>query len=640
MGKPYESEIEKFEMTYSWAQDNPIEELTSFLQHSAKTPLYVIGSGGSFTATAFATLLHQQIGTMAKCLTPLEFFNYDNIGKDNSILIVTAGGNNKDILTAFDKAILLESKNLGILCASINNKLTKKAEQIPRVFLNQAEIPTKKDGFLATNSLIALSIWLLRAYAKNFSLGIVLPNELSKLIHPDTDKINFRKVLEEKLSDFKSTVTIVVLYDNWGKTAAIDLESKLVEAGLFNVQLADYRNFAHGRHNWIGKNLENTGIVSLINPDCDTLAKKTLNLIPAGIPIAEINTKYSGPVGALSLLIQIMYIVKIFGDFKKVDPGRPRVATFGRKIYHLGIPKTKSKRKIEEISIERKFGKIEDKETFEIKLEALRKFLKKLETTTFDSIVFDYDGTLCDLPNRFKSPSAQTIEMLVALLEKEIPIGIATGRGKSVRNELQQVIPEKFWSKILIGYYNCADIAELGSENKPDVDKPTDPALTEFMRFLKKNQIVSKKIESEERPNQISLSVENMSALDLIKEINSINPKILDAVKIVESSHSLDIISKEVSKINLLKKLEKKFGTKKILCIGDRGLWPGNDYELLSTPYSLSVDEVNKEPESCWNISPVGNKGEQATKYYFESMILQNKKIQIKQKYKDKNYER
>ena len=173
--------------------------------------------------------------------------------------------------------------------------------------------------------------------------------------------------------------------------------------------------------------------------------------------------------------------------------------------------------------------------------------------------------------------------MLVALLEKEIPIGIATGRGKSVRNELQQVIPEKFWSKILIGYYNCADIAELGSENKPDVYKPTDPALTEFMKFLKKNQIVSKKIESEERPNQISLSVENMSALDLIKEINSINPKILDTVKIVESSHSLDIISKEVSKINLLKKLEKKFGTKKILCIGDRGLWPGNDYELLST---------------------------------------------------------
>ena len=566
---------------------------------------------------------------MAKCLTPLEFLNYQNIGKGNSILIITAGGNNKDILSVFDKSISVESKNLGILCASANNKLTKKAEQVPRVFLNQINTPTKKDGFLATNSLIALSIWLLRAYEKNFSLNIDLPYELSKLIHPDINKINFRKILTKKFSNFKNVKSIVVLYDNWGKTAAIDLESKLIESGLLNVQLADYRNFAHGRHNWIGKNRESTGIVYLTNSDCDILAKKTLNLIPSEIPIAEINTIHLGPTGTLSLLIQIMYIVKIFGDFRKIDPGRPSVAVFGRKIYHLGTPKLKSKRKIEEIIIERKFGKQIDKKIFERKLKALRKFLKKLEATTFDSIVFDYDGTLCDLPNRFKSPSEQTIKVLVTLLEKKIPIGIATGRGKSVRNELQRVIPEKYWPNVLIGYYNCADIAELGLENEPSVDKPINSTLVEFVKFLEKNQLVSKKIKLEERPNQISLFIENMSALDLIKEVNSINSKAMDLVKIVESSYSLDIVPKNVSKLDLLAYLKKRFNSKNILCVGDRGLWPGNDYELLSTEFSLSVDESNKDPNSCWNVAPIGNKGEQAIISYSKFIKLENNNFRL-----------
>ena len=125
--------------------------------------------------------------------------------------------------------------------------------------------------------------------------------------------------MEKKLCGFKNVFTILVLYDNIGKTAAIDLESKLIEAGLNNVQLADYRNFAHGRHNWIDKNPKQIGIISLINPECITLAEKTLNLIPKNIPIAKIDTEYSGPLGALSLLIQVMYTVKIFGDLEIIE---------------------------------------------------------------------------------------------------------------------------------------------------------------------------------------------------------------------------------------------------------------------------------------------------------------------------------
>ena len=629
MGKPYEKEIENFKSTYEWVLDNPIEKLSSFVYHSAKTPLYVIGSGGSFTATTFASMLHQQSGVMSRCVTPLEFINYENIGKNNSILIVTASGNNKDILSAFDRAVAIESNSLGVLCASENNKLVEKAEQIPRVFLNQSKIPTKKDGFLATNSLIALSVWLLRAYIEVFALDVILPRKLSELIHPDMDETDFRKTLSKKLQCFKNIPTIIVLYDNCGKTAAVDIESKLIEAGLNNVQLADYRNFAHGRHNWIGKNLKSVGVIALVNPECDILAKKTLNLIPKGIPIAELETSYSGPVGALSLLIQVMYAVKIFGDFCQIDPGRPGVATFGRKIYHLNIPKNKSNTRIEEIIIERKFGKINDKKILKIKSKALQKFLVKLESTLFDAIIFDYDGTLCDLPNRLSSPSHQTRNMLISFLQKKISVGVATGRGKSVSHELKKIIPEKFWSNVFIGYYNCAEIATLNEKNRPDTNTATDPTLVKFVDYLKESQIITEETKLDKRPNQISLSIDNISALDLIREVNSRNSDILNSVKIVESTHSLDIISKNVSKISLLEKMKDILNSKNILCVGDKGLWPGNDFELLSTPYSLSVDETNSNPDSCWNIAPLGSKGEQAVAYYSKLISIQNNNFKV-----------
>ena len=168
-------------------------------------------------------------------------------------------------------------------------------------------------------------------------------------------------------------------------------------------------------------------------------------------------------------------------------------------------------------------------------------------------------------------------------------------------------------------------------KNKPNTNIPTDPTLVKFMNYLKESQIITKKTELDERPNQISLSLDGISALGLIKEVNSRNPEILNSVKIVESTHSLDIISKNVSKVNLLEKIGETLNSKNILCIGDRGLWPGNDFELLATPYSLSVDEVSKDPDSCWNMSPLGYKGEQTVRYYLDSLIVTNKKIQIKQ---------
>ena len=63
------------------------------------------------------------------------------------------------------------------------------------------------------------------------------------------------------------------------------------------------------------------------------------------------------------------------------------------------------------------------------------------------------------------------------------------------------------------------------------------------------------------------------------------------------------------------------------LCIGDKGIWPGNDFELLSTTYSLSVNEVSIMPESCWNIAKVGSKNIKATLEYLNNLEIVDKSI-------------
>ena len=625
MGRPYAREIHEFGHTYTHALNTSIEKLTDFVSRASKTPLYVVGSGGSLTASVLTSTIHQEVGFMAKHITPLEFLT-SRIEKDTSVLIVSAGGNNKDILSAFDRAIAVEPTNLGVLCASTNNRLTRKAELSPRVFLCDASL--KKDGFLATNSLIAMSVWLIRAYAAVTHQETDLPDRLDILIHNGTNGQDTMAMLENRMSSLAGRSTIIVLYDVVGKTAATDLESKLVEAGLNNVHLSDYRNFAHGRHNWIGKNPNDTGMILLTSPGCRVLAAKTMQLMPNSVPVVEICTDRSGPAGMLSLLIQTMYAIKAFGDFRGIDPGRPGVAEFGRKIYHIGMPRTKIKMGLQDVVIIRKYGTVTNN-TFKTSQIALERFLNRMEQTPFDAIVFDYDGTLCDAPNRKNFPSASTIDMLSTLVKNEIPVGIATGRGKSIRDILRNVVPKFFWHSVFVGYYNCADIATLDTDTMPNVDTAIDPALIGFANYLVENGIVPKNA-MEKRPNQISLLEGNLTAIGLIREINTVNPQALDSIKIVESGHSIDILPTRVSKTALLDSIKGTLNCENILCIGDQGLWPGNDFELLCTPFSLSVNKTSKDPNSCWNLAPQGYVGEQATRYYFDLMKLDNKKIQIK----------
>lgn len=642
MGKPYKSELHQLEKTYQWALEAPIKGLSNFVTLSHDEPLFAVGSGGSMTSAHFATLLHESIGTLAKSVTPLELLSTGNALRNSGVLILSAGGRNSDILTAFRFAATAEPRHLMALCMATGSPLSRLAAEYRYSHLLEFDLPSEKDGFLATNSLLATATFLIRAYQEFSSQKWELPLDLISSDKTNIDPLN----TEEALLDRE---TLVILYGGWAYPAAADAESKFTEAALGNVQIADYRNFAHGRHHWLAKRGQQSGVIALITPDEKEIAERTLGLLPKNIPVLQLITEKRGPVGGLELLVKVLRLVDIVGGRKGIDPGRPGVPPFGRSIYHLRIPQSNGQNSYSNLldgqaatAILRKSKCASitelDREELDYWKNAYDDFLLGIEGTSFGTVVFDYDGTLCDLSERFNGPPKEIYQQIVRLLRGGIIVGIATGRGQSVRKDLQPVIPKKYWERVIIGYYNGSDIAPLSDNNHPNKNEPLDEDLQVIRSLLDDHWQFRKIAKNECRPKQITVEPKSAALwkeakwllLDIIKKSE------LPCVQVLESSHSIDIIASGVSKKKLVAVCEDVASSQGSMgaafCVGDRGEWPGNDYDLLSYPWSLSVDVVSPDPKSCWNLARPGFRGVQATLSYLNCLSFVDDHLHFKHK--------
>ena len=275
----------------------------------------------------FAPLLHQSAGSISKAITPLEFAGHTAIERESSVLIISVGGNNSDALSAFEIAQALDPENIGVMCASTGGKLAGMARRAGNVAVHEATPPTGRDGFLATNTLVSSMVWLLRSHRVTYTPRYAVPN--------------FSELGSESVicaEPFRNVSTVIVMYDYWGKAAAVDAESKLAEGGLANVQLVDYRNFAHGRHNWIRKNGGATGMLAFVTPQCRALVESTLGLVPSHVPAVSICSRFFGPAASVDLMVQGMKLVWLVGTLTGTDPGRPKIADHGKKMHHIRMP--------------------------------------------------------------------------------------------------------------------------------------------------------------------------------------------------------------------------------------------------------------------------------------------------------------
>lgn len=613
MGRPFDAELQQFQKTITWARELDVKNIQEFVNRY-RDPVYIIGSGGSFSACVFAADLLTSKGVFAKAVTPLELYYASATIRKSNLLFISASGNNTDILFAFKKAIESEPLSIVSICMRKNSKLADLASKFSSCSTFEFTPPTGKDGFLATNTLVSYFIILYRA---------IISQEFKQFDDVGTSN------QQSFISKTNKRTNFTILYGSYNQAVAVDLESKFSEAGLASSSVSDYRHFAHGRHNWFDKQPD-SAIIALSCPADEKLCHKTLGYLPTTIPQIILETKQSSFEGTIGLLIQSMQLISLFGEKINIDPGRPGVPDYGSKIYHLKYERLVSEPSIkhEELAIIRKakVNRIADltESEYQTWMNSYKSFKKTLNSGKFGALIFDYDGTLCSATHRYTGPGEDVKNLLIDFAKKGFVLGIVSGRGESLREELEKIFKgdKKLTQNVIVGYYNGSDIAPLADRKHPIKSGPMHPTLDIIYAHMK-----SIGINGELRPNQLTFEASTSIEWARNREIllNEIMLLDKDDITLVESSHSLDVIPRKIASKNLIlkhcKKLCKQLGlSEEMLCIGDKGQWPGNDYALLANKYAISVREVSSKPESGWNICPAGLRDEKAVNYLFEKI--------------------
>jgi len=610
MGRPFTQELEKLSSTYEYAynyDEFSISKISDFLLSTYDKSLFLVGSGGSFSVAKAFEYFHSCAGLpgVAKAVTPLELTAYSSAIANSSVVLLTANGNNNDTINAYKFIKYSNPISFMVLCLNEKSKIKKLTNEDSTVFVGQ-RLPAGKDGYLAVNSIIAIIVWLVRAYEKIVKINdFVLPLDFCLF--------NEQDFLES--SNALSKESIIVLHSGFSTPVAVDIESKFSEVALGNILLADYRNFAHGRHFWLSQRTQETAIIPLVTPENKTLVSKTLDLVPEELTVFKLETLHLGSLGMLDLFKNAFYLTQYAGKIKGIDPGKPKVPDFGRKMYHISYTPAVAQQAKKNGNLENRaaFRKCSSNfYLFDCYKSAFKNFKANVKNVMFELIIFDYDATLKE-KYPYASIENEIFYRINLMLKSGIIVKIATGRGKSVRKEMQEKIHEEYWDNVIIGYYNGGIIAPLSDNTAPSLDISACKSLEKLASQIKE---LLPNINVDLRPCQLTIILDDYQKSMCKEFFIEFSRKHTD-VKAYVSGHSIDIIPIGTSKKNLIPSENSK-----CLCIGDSGQYQGNDYELLSYKYSLSVNRVSSGLESCWNYAPLGLNHTKATLYYLNNIEI------------------
>ena len=616
MGRPYAIELDRLKETVEFACGANVNPLASLLSELVSHNLIFVGSGGSFTAATFAAALHEHhTGRLAKAVTPLEAAGRPDTTNTAAVLI-SARGSNPDIIRAFHSLCFKEP--VAAICATEQSNLLRLINDSGIGVGYGFTVPGGKDGFLATNSLLATLILLSRSYEAALSL----PTTDLKAIGTGPFAGQHHWLETNDVHQLSKSDTIIVLSGGWGWPAAIDFESKCSESGLTNVLLSDFRNFAHGRHNWLRNRAETTAILSIEDRANTQLASSVLQLVPDHVQKIRLSSERAGAGAGIELVSHVLHLVGSLGAASGVDPGRPSVAKFGRELYRRGfrVPKARTSR---QTWVARKADAIglmphEDDSFLH---DALDQFLERLKQTSIKAVVADYDGTLCASSERFVGLSKSIARTLDDLLRQGLVLGVATGRGGSVQRDLARVISEEHWDKVLLGLYNGAKVLPLNQ----DCDEETSELLSPMVDIREALKPILNRHSLEISYGTYQVSLRQTTPIDLESLRRSITELLYDVdptLRVRRSAHSVDVFCTSNSKGMVPRALGCIAGVddSTILRIGDLGDWGGNDFDLLNDGLSLSVDRVSSRLGSCWNLGPPGSKGVNTTMKYLHAL--------------------
>ena len=204
--------------------NGPIWAIADALGDAAGRPAVAIGSGGSAVMAEYFARCRSTLGHGVTIVqTPMDFVVSQDDMSGYDVWIFSAGADNPDSGAALISALGSTATNVTLLTINAQGATAIAAAGEDRVRLIVAPVAERKDGFLATHSLVAMATSMLSAADKvSRQSG---PTDVIDRLAAEVEQIS---ALRGALAvDFRPGDTVTVLHDPQCRTLATLIETSL-----------------------------------------------------------------------------------------------------------------------------------------------------------------------------------------------------------------------------------------------------------------------------------------------------------------------------------------------------------------------------------------------------------------------------
>lgn len=284
------------------------------------------GTGGSYAASYFASrVVNATKGICAEADFPRNII-YKNIKDIKNIIAFSYSGTTNDIVETLNYG---KDKNRYLITKG--NIVSNEIEVIS--YLNSKSKTGKERGFLSIEgtifpaSLFAKYYYNLEQQSQDFEDFIQ-----DRLIYW---RDYFKKYFKE--NDMKIILSnrniLDVFYGDYTNTAAVDLESKIVETGICRATFHEKKNFSHGRFISL-EHYKPDAVIYLQTNDNSNYEKRLLEYLESKTcNLILIKTPFNGLIGEFDLLLAMQYFIKSIADVLDVDLSKPDYSEESMNIY-------------------------------------------------------------------------------------------------------------------------------------------------------------------------------------------------------------------------------------------------------------------------------------------------------------------
>ena len=331
-----EERVESALLAYNEKSEAGIELLKD-LEDNKNQKYICIGSGGSSIPSEYTkTIINNTFGVNIQTMFPKEYLetNTEKYMEHLNLICFSYSGSSPEIIQLlngkYNKVYIVTKANEEDLKISLKENNVD-ISKIRIVSYNNGS--SKERGFLSIEGIIVPSLIIHMLVEKKNKEDIL--ELFKKQFEKQKEKVEkyFKENNEQLKKAFKKNNIIDIYYDNYTKPIMCDLESKIVETGIYRCTTHEKKNFSHGRFITLEKYPSDVQIYLKLKKDTkyDNELLKYLKIYSKNLIILESDEEDDN--GILELLIYSQLFIYEISKLLKKDLSNPDYSEDSMKIY-------------------------------------------------------------------------------------------------------------------------------------------------------------------------------------------------------------------------------------------------------------------------------------------------------------------